>query len=334
MFFPEKILIQNFELKTILFFVIIGLLSFLFIIWFEGRKDGFDQERIFDMGFLSLISGLLLYIGVSSYISYLKIYLPQSLVLRSDQLLTSIFISFTASVASVVLVSKKLKWSVFRILDIYSLGLSGFSFFVLIGAFFIYKSFHGLYLAGILLLLYFLLLRKRGYVLRSGIMFSVFVVVISVFGLIFYTKPGYLFFFTIFITMSLVNIYLRHRQDMQAKNLPKKLLDSLKNALRQKDKQLKSAQDMLIKEDPFKPGHENDNSEAVEEAILEDSKKEVTDLSLDFVKSVRMQIRRALAKMKIGRYGVCEICGKPIDTARLKVFPEATTCLECSAKQI
>jgi RNA polymerase-binding transcription factor len=36
--------------------------------------------------------------------------------------------------------------------------------------------------------------------------------------------------------------------------------------------------------------------------------------------------RRAAQK---GAYGICERCGKPIDPARLKIFPEATMCVQC-----
>ncbi len=37
-------------------------------------------------------------------------------------------------------------------------------------------------------------------------------------------------------------------------------------------------------------------------------------------------IRHALAKIEAGTYGQCEICGKPIEPARLKVNPSARTC--------
>jgi DnaK suppressor protein len=37
----------------------------------------------------------------------------------------------------------------------------------------------------------------------------------------------------------------------------------------------------------------------------------------------------ALEKIKKGRYGKCEKCKKDIPLERLKVFPEAKTCLKC-----
>ena len=41
-----------------------------------------------------------------------------------------------------------------------------------------------------------------------------------------------------------------------------------------------------------------------------------------------IQTRKALTRVKIGKYGICEDCGKMIDTDRLMAYPEATLCLE------
>ena len=41
------------------------------------------------------------------------------------------------------------------------------------------------------------------------------------------------------------------------------------------------------------------------------------------------RVEAALRKMEVGAYGLCEICGVPIDPARLKVIPSACLCLSC-----
>ena len=41
------------------------------------------------------------------------------------------------------------------------------------------------------------------------------------------------------------------------------------------------------------------------------------------------RVEDALRKMEAGAYGPCEICGVPIDPARLKVIPSACLCLAC-----
>ena len=45
------------------------------------------------------------------------------------------------------------------------------------------------------------------------------------------------------------------------------------------------------------------------------------------------QIEKALKRLKAGRYGQCEDCGKMIDTDRLAIFPEATMCVSCEKKR-
>lgn len=45
------------------------------------------------------------------------------------------------------------------------------------------------------------------------------------------------------------------------------------------------------------------------------------------------QIKRALARIKAGKYGICEDCGNMIDTDRLGVVPEATLCTSCAKKR-
>lgn len=45
------------------------------------------------------------------------------------------------------------------------------------------------------------------------------------------------------------------------------------------------------------------------------------------------QIKRALDRVKKGKYGICEACSKMIDTDRLAIYPEATLCASCSKKK-
>jgi DnaK suppressor protein len=41
------------------------------------------------------------------------------------------------------------------------------------------------------------------------------------------------------------------------------------------------------------------------------------------------QIERALARIKQGTYGVCEVCQGKIPVARLNALPYSTTCIDC-----
>jgi RNA polymerase-binding transcription factor DksA len=44
-------------------------------------------------------------------------------------------------------------------------------------------------------------------------------------------------------------------------------------------------------------------------------------------------IRAALARVAEGSYGVCVACAKPIGAARLRVMPEAATCVGCQERR-
>jgi len=44
-------------------------------------------------------------------------------------------------------------------------------------------------------------------------------------------------------------------------------------------------------------------------------------------------VGHALDKFDQGNYGLCDNCGKSINVERLKVFPQASLCLDCKARQ-
>jgi len=44
-------------------------------------------------------------------------------------------------------------------------------------------------------------------------------------------------------------------------------------------------------------------------------------------------VEHALAKFEKETYGLCDVCGQPIDPARLEALPQANLCLSCKAKQ-
>jgi len=46
-----------------------------------------------------------------------------------------------------------------------------------------------------------------------------------------------------------------------------------------------------------------------------------------------IQVHKALTRVRIGKYGICEDCGQMIDTERLMAYPQATLCTNCQAKR-
>ena len=49
-------------------------------------------------------------------------------------------------------------------------------------------------------------------------------------------------------------------------------------------------------------------------------------------KELLAEVGHALQKFDKGTYGRCDICGQPIDPARLEALPQANLCLRCKAK--
>jgi RNA polymerase-binding transcription factor DksA len=48
---------------------------------------------------------------------------------------------------------------------------------------------------------------------------------------------------------------------------------------------------------------------------------------------VLAEVEHALKKYESGTYGICDLCSRPIEPARLEALPQATLCLECKARQ-
>jgi RNA polymerase-binding transcription factor DksA len=114
-------------------------------------------------------------------------------------------------------------------------------------------------------------------------------------------------------------------------NLPSRLLSPIKLFLEKELITLKRRKKQLKKNDPF-----FDENRASENSFEEDLDEQIghfdNEIKTKFLGKQIVQFRTALTRMKIGKYGICEKCGKMIDTDRLAVKPEATTCIKCSKK--
>ena len=70
-----------------------------------------------------------------------------------------------------------------------------------------------------------------------------------------------------------------------------------------------------------------DEDNAVEVADFQDSVSLEKNLEISLEK-----IEKSLKRLEDGTYGQCEKCGQAIEEARLKAYPEASVCLNCTAK--
>lgn len=110
---------------------------------------------------------------------------------------------------------------------------------------------------------------------------------------------------------------------------PAKVLEPVKRFLSGEKEKLEKRQQELKKADPFSDTGRLADSAATDTDADEQIGHEKSTALTTYVERRLIQVRKALARIKIGKYGVCERCGRMIDTERLMVMPETTLCVEC-----
>lgn len=96
---------------------------------------------------------------------------------------------------------------------------------------------------------------------------------------------------------------------------------------------LQKRQKEIRREDPFKDTSRTiDNAASDIEADEQFGHARATAISSSLSRRI-IQIRKALTRIKLGKYGICEECGQMIDTDRLIAFPEATLCAKDARKR-
>lgn len=114
---------------------------------------------------------------------------------------------------------------------------------------------------------------------------------------------------------------------------PANILTPVANMLRGRLATLEKRKKEISKEDPFKDLERvNDNAAPDIEADEQFGHARTSALKSEIGRAT-IQIRKALTRIKIGKYGVCEVCGQMIDTDRLMIYPEATLCAKDSKKK-
>ncbi|RLC34937.1 hypothetical protein DRH14_01925 [Candidatus Shapirobacteria bacterium] len=106
------------------------------------------------------------------------------------------------------------------------------------------------------------------------------------------------------------------------------LLKPVKFFLEKRIEKLKKNKNSLVGGDPFKDENRVLNN-SLEEDVDEQLGHFESQVKVKFLTKQMVQFRKALSRLKIGKYGVCEECGKMIDTDRLAIKPEATLCVKC-----
>lgn len=114
---------------------------------------------------------------------------------------------------------------------------------------------------------------------------------------------------------------------------PKNLLKPVGVFLSEKLNLLRLNRKRIASDDPF-----NNKTRDLESAAIDTEAEEqfeharIVAIKRELNEKAK-QIKRALIRVKKGKYGICENCLKMIDTDRLAIYPEATLCASCSKKK-
>jgi RNA polymerase-binding transcription factor len=77
---------------------------------------------------------------------------------------------------------------------------------------------------------------------------------------------------------------------------------------------------------------DDDQDEAGGDAVTMNEERELAFEVRGRLVARANRLSEALNRLRSGDYGVCQVCGKPIPTGRLRAIPEVTTCVVCQDK--
>ena len=125
----------------------------------------------------------------------------------------------------------------------------------------------------------------------------------------------------------------KNKSEKTVIRFPASVLKPVADFLVKEEKEILKKLHLLSKEDPFaNPARLTDNAAPDHEALEQIDHLKNQSLQEQMKKNL-IQVRRALTRLKIGKYGICEECGQMIDTDRLMIYPHATLCVKCEQKK-
>ena len=115
----------------------------------------------------------------------------------------------------------------------------------------------------------------------------------------------------------------------------KELIEKLKQDLEKEKSSLEKELESFATEDKKIKGNWDAKRTNSEDTDMEEKADEVEEydnlLSLEHSLELKLKdVNSALEKIKEGKYGKCEKCGKEIEKERLMACPEAKLCMKCN----
>lgn len=326
-----------------------GALVGTFLIWRETRSRGLSEEKVFDILFLTIFFSIIL-----GRLVYVLFHQDVFLLDWSRVFLYTRYpgISFEGALVGGVLISTLSAIShglpVLLVFDLLAFGLSAASIFGWAGCAatsYLFDLGPKIFLfPGVFLFLTLMqtrLIKELSgvgplsiFARRFGLLASCYLIFLSASSLILLSgKNAFYPFYQVLFPISATFFLIRYREIFKMVKFPANVLNQLNGYLENRKSDIEHRLRELKKEDPFE-----DKSRLLDRAS--DDTEAQSKAGHERVEALRRQMnmalietRKALTKIKIGKYGVCESCGKMIDTDRLAAMPTATLCLSCEKKR-
>ena len=114
---------------------------------------------------------------------------------------------------------------------------------------------------------------------------------------------------------------------------PAKVLSPVNTLLKNQLQKLKKTSKDVGDSDPFKDTNRATDNASPDADAEEQFGHERTVAIKEQIDRKIIQTRRALSRIKMGKYGLCEKCGNLINTDRLMIYPETTFCIKCESNK-
>jgi len=301
---PALIFLNNYKIW-------IGVLVSLYVIFKYLHYRGLRKEYSFDTFFIFLVVQIVfqkLYYFYLNYQNFPSIYeIIWNINLSGD----AVFLGLTFNFILSYFLSKRFRFSIYHLIDALNISTVLFVIFYIFNFENPLQELNSLYLLAVLCIL--LVLKQK---LVSGFFTFSFTFFITTFSIIYTFSTNNLIFYIILNTMNALLILQRSKY-MEA-SLSKDFIESCKAKLISRREELVREIEDLDHKEPRDMG----DSDYVDE-VMEDLQIENGKINKLFLNKLVQKIDRALTRIEEGKYGYDQKTGKPIEKARLELFPEA-----------
>ncbi len=126
---------------------------------------------------------------------------------------------------------------------------------------------------------------------------------------------------------------MKSNKKVEPPKFPSNVLSPVKDFLEKELKRLSDSKKKVSREDPFKNKSRVDDNAAIDTEAEEQFGHARTSAVKDQIDRAIVETKKALTRIKIGKYAICINCGNMIDTDRLMVYPQASRCIKCERKK-